>query len=174
MAHRLPFQRVPSLDYPRVGEKVPNLAPTELNHLNWLAKLQVFRLVLRLPDHLEVFLSGNPRLAHVRHYLPDSAKVKPADGNEVSPVAPGLSLNPRKSQFLCRRRLARLDSNLCCVPDFAEQVLMHAVKAGLTETQMDHYKVCWLWTCQDFEDLIPRYERDVPVHGLFSMTIFTA
>ena len=136
MAHRLPFQRMPSLNYPRVDEKVPNLTPIERGHV--LTKLKICRPVLRFPD--QVVLSGNLRLAHVRHYLPDSAKVKPADGNEVSPVAPGLSLNLRKSQLLYCRRLARLDSNPRCVPDFAKQALMHAVKAGLTEIRKDHYK----------------------------------
>jgi hypothetical protein len=118
------------VDYPR--EKNPNLTPIESGHfLTGRAKLcNMFRV--------DVFLSENPRLAHVRYYLPGS-KPQAADGNEVSPVGSGLSLNPRKNRLLCCHRLAGLDPT-GNVPDFAKQVLMHAVKAGLTEIQEDHYK----------------------------------
>ena len=122
----------------------------------------MFRAVL-----CDAFLSENLRLAHIRYYLPDSAKTKPqvADGNEVLLVGSGLSWNPRKSLLVYCRRLAGLDPNPCCVPDFAEQVPTHVVKAGLTEIQEDHYKVCWPRACVRFlENSIPRYERDVPVH----------
>ena len=86
-----------------------------------------------------VFLSENLR----RHYLRNSVEMKPADGNRVSPVERGLSSNPRKSQLLYCHRLARLDPNPCRVPDFAVLVLMHVVKAGLTdsETHKDHYRM---------------------------------
>lgn len=90
-----------------------------------------------------------------------------ANGNEVSSVGPGLSLNSMKNRSPHRRRrLARLDPNLCRVPDFAVQVLTRAVKAGSAEILQDHYKVCGLWTCQGFDDLIARFERDAPVHGM--------
>ena len=121
------------MDYLR--EKLPNLT-LALGHCltGPLAKLQIFRPVRCFPEAL---LFENLRLAHARHYHPDSAKMKVGDGNEVSPAEPGLSLNLLKSRPLrCHRHLARLDPCFCSVP---VQVLMHAVKAGSAETIKDRY-----------------------------------
>lgn len=165
MAHR----SLPRVEHPHVDEKVPNLT-LEMEHCLTPrpATLQIFWPVHCFPD---AFLSGNLRLAYVCHYLPDSAKVRHADGNEASRVGPGLSLNPLKIRLLhFRRRLASLDSDpsLCCAPDFAAQELMHAVTAGSAEILKNRYKVYVGRGRVRVSTTSFRGARDAPVHGFVS------